>query len=147
MTMPELFKALRDAATAVAATAEIDLDDPLNIERVESRDDPKGPACAFMVQRRRFPMGDVVGRRRFYLLGAEIVVSDGVEIFVDNSDILLGGRASALSNRLLEPLELVNKHEYGELKWRPLSGKPAVSPEGFAQLALRDLVFPTAQSG
>lgn len=146
--MPELFKAVREASAAVAATAETDPDDLLNVERVEGRDDPKDPAHAFMVQRRRFPMGDVVGRRRFYLVGSEIVVCDGVELPLDNSDVLLAGRASAAGAGLLELLELVNKHGVvEELKWRPLRGKPPVSPQEFARLALADLLFPGGSSG
>ncbi len=30
----------------------------------------------------------------------------------------------------------------GELKWRPLRGRPPVNPQEFTRLALEDLLFP-----
>ncbi len=97
-----------------------------------------------MVQRLWLPEREVVRRRRFYLsTDSEIVVCDSVELRPGNSDVQLGGRASAAGAGLLELLEPVNKHGVvEELKWRPLRGKPPVSPREFTRLALEDLLFP-----
>ena len=141
MTTPELFKAVRKAAAAAAATAEIE-SSVLGSERVHVMDDLQDPDRSFMVQRLWLPEGVVACRRTFYLsTDSEIVVYDGVELHLDNSDVQFGGRASTAGTGLLELLEPVNKHGVvEELKWRPLRGKPPVSPQEFTRLALEDLL-------
>ena len=143
MTTPELFKAVRKAAAAAAATAEVE-SSVLGSEQVHVMDDLQEPDRSFMVQRLWLPDGVVACRRRFYLpTDSEIVVCDGVELRLDNSDVQLGGRTSTAGTGLLELLEPVNKHGVvEELKWRPLRGKPPVSPQEFTRLALEDLLFP-----
>ena len=144
MTTPELFKAVRKAAAAAAATAEVVESSVLGSERVHFMDDLQDPDRSFMVQRLWVPEGLVACRRTFYLpTDSEIVVYDGVELHLDNRDVQLGGRASSAGAGLLELLEPVNKHGVvEELKWRPLRGKPPVSPQEFTRLALEDLLFP-----
>ncbi len=141
MTTPELFKAVRKAAAAAAATAEVE-SSVLGSERVHFMDGLQDPDRSFTVQRLWLPEGVVACRRRFYLpTDSEIVVYDGVELHLDNSDVQMGGRASTAGTGLLELLEPVNKHGVvEELKWRPLRGKPPVSPQEFTRLALEDLL-------
>ena len=142
MTTPESFRAVRESAATAARTAEISGND-LGIECVEVTDDPQAPEHAFMVQRLRFPEGEIVHRKRFYLVDdSTIVVCNGTEIPIDHNNVQLGGRASATEAGLLELLEPVDKYTTEELKWKPLRGNPPVSPREFALLALKDLLFP-----
>ena len=140
MTTAELFKAVRKAADAAVATAEVDCC-ALWSERVDVKDDLRDPDRSFMVQKLRLPEGEVVCRKRFYLpRDSEIVVCDGVEFPLDNSDVQLGGRASTAGAGFLELLEPVNKYGVEGLKWRPARGKPPVDPQEFTRLALEDLL-------
>ena len=140
MIAPELFRVVRESAAAAALTAEVDRN-ASSAGRVEVKDDLRAPDRSFMVQRlRSSPVGEVVCRRRFYLVDSEIVVCDGMGILLDNSNVQLGGRASAAGAGLLELLEPVNKYAVvEELKWKPLRGTPPVSPQEFTRLALKDL--------
>ena len=103
------------------------------------RDDPRAPDRSFMVQRLRLPVVEVVCRSRFFTSWTirNIVVCDGMELCLDNSDVQLGERASAAAAGFLELLEPVNKYAIvEEVKWRPLREKPSVSPPEFTRLAL-----------